>query len=213
MKSFLRKYFLVFIYLFIGSLYLLTRSPNKPLDKQAVIYSAVIFGTCGTLALAKRHPVRLLGLSWNCLSGKLFLAVLPVFLAANAFLIYFDSALSSGPPQVRPFTFLLLMKTIFPLGQIRAFGEEIIFRGFLLSQTLKNDEKTWWTVNILQAAVFTTLHALIPMPLLTKLVFIGFVFGLSIAYGLLNRRFQSLLPSAILHGTNGLALNLVRLLS
>jgi membrane protease YdiL (CAAX protease family) len=47
------------------------------------------------------------------------------------------------------------------------------------------------------------------MPLGTKIVLILFVVTISILYGLLNRKFQSLLPSAILHSTNGLIQNLM----
>jgi membrane protease YdiL (CAAX protease family) len=203
------RYFIVLYYLFLVALYFATRDPQKPFDEQAVTYSIIIFVICGVLAAVKMSPVRLFGLSLDKLSGRLFLFILPVFLVSNVFLIVLDLVLNGTAFEPRSFSVRILLNALFPIGQIRAFGEELVFRGFLLSKTVSRDKKVFWAANVIQTLIFTSLHGLIPMPLGAKIVLILFVVTISILYGLLNRKFQSLLPSAILHSTNGLIQNVM----
>jgi membrane protease YdiL (CAAX protease family) len=208
-RTVLVRYFIVLYYLFLVALYFATRDPKKPFDEQAINYSVIVFVICGVLAAVKMSPVRLFGLSLDKLSGRLFLYILPVFLVSNVFLVILDLVLSGSAFKPRSFSMPALLNSLFPIGQIRAFGEELVFRGFLLSKTVSGDKRTFWAANVTQTLIFTSLHALIPMALGPKIVLILFVVTISILYGILNRRFQSLLPSAILHSTNGLIQNLM----
>lgn len=207
-RAWLTKYFLLIYYAFIAALYFLARDPGKKLDETSIFFSVVVFGVCGALALAKISPVRLFGLSADNLFWKMLLYILPMFLFTNAYLIYLQKALGESP-AVKSFTVVALLKVLFPFAHVAKFGEELVFRGFLLSRTVSANKKLWWSANVAQAVVFAGIHALVPMPLGTRIVFVAFVVALGLIYGLLNRKFQSLLPSAILHGTNGLVMNLM----
>ena len=210
----LNKYFLLIYYIFLVVLYLLTRDPKIKFDETSAFFSVVIFVIFGALLLVKVSPVRLFGLSADKLTGKLFLSILPMFLFTNLYLIFLDKILGQKGVGAKSLTVVALLKTLFPSGQIAKFGEELVFRGFLLAKTVSSNNNLWWAANVSQALVFAAIHALtIRIPLGTKIHFVVFVIALSLVYGLLNRKFQSLLPSAILHSTNGLVGSLLGFIS
>jgi len=208
-KDFFNKSIFYWYYAAMFIFYFVTRKPGKPFDDQAVTYSVVIGIVFAVLYLTKNSPISLFGLRLENLKGRMFLWILPFILFNNGFLFVLDHFLLGEEFSVRPFDVMVLLRYLFSLSHIRTFGEEMIFRGFLLSRTISSSRKLFWTMNIFQAAVFTFLHALIPMPLTVRLVFCIFVFLFSITIGLLNQRFNSLFPSWLIHSTNGILINFI----
>ena len=87
---------------------------------------------------------------------------------------------------------------------IRIFGEEFIFRGFLLIKSLTLEKKHFWLLNIAQGILFGLIHTLVVDKLDSKIVIGTYAFALSVYFGWLNRKFNSILPSFIIHWMNGL---------
>ena len=95
------------------------------------------------------------------------------------------------------FTFLIF-------NSVRIFGEELIFRGFLLIKGIKENNVRFWLLNFVQAILFASIHSLFNENNFGNFVFTIDVFIFSIFIGWLNRRFNSLLPSWLLHFGNGI---------
>ena len=69
---------------------------------------------------------------------------------------------------------------------------------------IKSKKILFWLLNSSQALIFCYIHSLFVDELISKIVFGGYVFILSIYFGWLNRKFNSLLPSWIIHWMNGI---------
>lgn len=202
-KLLLKNYFLILLYLLIVAFHLAMKGPDKKFYDEAVTYSVIIAVPLVVLFLIKKSPVHLFGLSLDKLSVKLFLSILPLILLNNVFLFVFEKSLGERF-TLRPFSLLILLKYLLNTGHIRTFGEELVFRGFLLSRDIKKDLRIFWAANIFQAAVFAFLHALIPVSVFHRLVLSLYIFSLSLVFGVLNRKFDSLFPSWIIHSTSGI---------
>ena len=90
------------------------------------------------------------------------------------------------------------------IHSVRVFGEELIFRGFLLTKDIKNNKTVFWILNILQASIFSYIHSFGFTDITLKISFTLYVFIFSILSGWINRKYNSLLPSWIIHQANGL---------
>lgn len=90
------------------------------------------------------------------------------------------------------------------LNSIRTFGEEFIFRGFLLIKEFKNNNLLFWLLNIAQALLFGFIHSSFVDELISKIIFGMYALLLSTYFGWLNRKFDSLLLSWIIHWMNGI---------
>ncbi len=94
--------------------------------------------------------------------------------------------------------------TFLIFNTVRIFGEELIFRGFLLIKKIKENNSLFWLLNFTQAALFALLHSLFNDEIIGKLVFTSNVFVFSVLVGWLNRKYSSVLPSWFIHLGNGL---------
>jgi membrane protease YdiL (CAAX protease family) len=101
-----------------------------------------------------------------------------------------------------PFSLLLL--GFFFFNSIRTFGEEFIFRAILLFKDFKRNNLFFWGLNFIQAFLFSLIHYYIADDLTSRIVFTVYVFFLSVYFGWLNRKFNSLIPSWTIHWMNGL---------
>jgi len=200
-KGFLKKYFLFLYYIFIVVFYLFTKEPGKSFEGNAVVYSIIIFVPFVIMSLVKVSPIKFFGLSLDKLKGKLLLWVLPFFLLNNFFFFFFYKTLLGEDFTVRSITLFLILKYFFSTVHIRTFGEEFVFRGFLLSDKIKNNPKRFWIANFSQSLIFTSLHAIAPFPIIHRIIVVIFIFCLSLLWGVLNRKFNSLFPSWIIHST------------
>jgi membrane protease YdiL (CAAX protease family) len=143
-----------------------------------------------------------LGFSFKILVDReIILFLIPSILLSNFFLFIIDKiSKDTGIPYNNSY---LILGFIF-FNSIRILGEEIIFRGILLIKDFKIDNVYFWLANICQALVFSFIHASIPDNLISKIMLGCYAFALSIYFGWLNRKFNSILPSWIIHWMNGL---------
>ena len=198
-KDFLKKYFLFLFYISIVMFHLFTKEPGESFDGNAIGWSIIIFVPFVIMSLVKVSPIKFFSLSLDKLTGKLFLCVLPFFLLNNFFFFY--KTLMGEDFTVRSITLFLILKFLFTTIHIRTFGEEFVFRGFLLSDKIKNNPKRFWIANFSQSLIFTSLHAIAPLPIIHRIIVVIFTFCLSLLWGVLNRKFNSLFPSWIIHST------------
>jgi hypothetical protein len=96
------------------------------------------------------------------------------------------------------------MLGFFFFNSIRIFGEEFIFRAFLLINVIKQNKILFWVLNFVQAFLFSIVHYFIAQDLTNKVVFAVYVFAAAFYFGWLNRKFDSLLPGWTIHWLNGL---------
>lgn len=94
--------------------------------------------------------------------------------------------------------------TFLIFNTVRIFGEELIFRGFLLIKEIKENNSLFWLLNFAQAALFALIHSFFIDEIIEKLVFTSYVFVFSVLVGWLNRKYSSLFPSWLIHLGNGL---------
>jgi len=179
--------------------------PNSTESSQNTVkpYLGVVAITIILSSVARNSLIELAGLKSSKVTSRLILMILPVMLLFSCFGFWIKTALPEYHFVVRPFSFMFLINQIFFAGT-RTFVEELIFRGFLLLPFFSANAKAFWGANLAQAILFTGIHAMIPMPLLIKLLFILFLFCMSVYLGWVNRKFKSLMPSWILHWTDGI---------
>jgi membrane protease YdiL (CAAX protease family) len=119
------------------------------------------------------------------------------------FLIFKDTIITEAQNgKSDPLPILLL--SFFFFNSIRTFGEEFIFRAFLLIKVIHHNNFIFWGLNIVQAFLFSLIHYYFVNELSGKIVFGIYVFVLSAYFGLLNRKFNSVIPSWTIHWMNGL---------
>jgi membrane protease YdiL (CAAX protease family) len=94
--------------------------------------------------------------------------------------------------------------TFFVFNTVRILGEETIFRGFLLVDNIRNNNKLFWILNFAQAALFCLIHSTFVHELTGKLVFTTYAFFIAFLMGWLNRKYNSILPSWLIHWCNGI---------
>ncbi len=205
--EFLDNYFFI-IYLAVSWVLLTTILEAYFIKNKSniVIYTILMCVVFFIFILFKRHPLKAMGLTFkNLLNGKMFLYILPFFLIANAYLIIHSVVFFDEAFIFRPDIGMNLFIKIFG-GPIRTIGEEVIFRGWLfIKPSVHENNRKFWKNNMIQAGIFTSIHALISFPRFYMwCIWVVFVFALSLAWGWLNRKFNSIWPSALLHSTNGL---------
>jgi membrane protease YdiL (CAAX protease family) len=131
-----------------------------------------------------------------------------VMIASNLFFLYLTTLVDGIQLAVRPLEISYVLG-YFAFKGIRIFVEESVFRGFLLVPGISGSNRVFWIANLSQALVFAVVHLLIPNAPLHHYALGMFAFVSSLVYGLLNRRAGSLLPSWIIHLTNGVLGSLV----
>jgi membrane protease YdiL (CAAX protease family) len=180
----------------------------QPNDPEATLNTVNVYLVVVAIAIvlplvARSSIVELAGLRPSKLTSRMVVIILLLMLFSNCFAFWLKSMPPESPFVLRPFSILFLVNKVFFVGT-RTFAEELIFRGFLLLPYFSANNKAFWRANLAQAVLFTSIHALIPMPLLPRLLFVVFVLFWSILSAWLNRKAGSLLPSWILHWTNGI---------
>jgi hypothetical protein len=166
------------------------------------IIATIIF----ILGFTKYSVKKDLGLSFKLLKDRTFYYYqIPVIILSNLilFLIFKNSLVSEAQNSNKDSLFFLLLSFFF-FNSIRTFGEEFIFRAFLLIKDIKNNNLIFWGLNIVQAFLFSLIHYYFVHELTTKIVFGVYVFVLSVYFGWLNKKFNSIIPSWTIHWLNGL---------
>ena len=197
------KYFknYLFILFVIGS-FIISKTFNKfGLELYYIIVIAIFI-----LGFTKFTLIKDFGLTFKILKNKkLYYYLIPTILLSNIILFLIQKYYMGGEALLENSDpiFKSILGLLF-LSSIRTFGEEFIFRGFLLIKEIKSKKILFWLLNISQALIFCYIHSLFVDELISKIVFGGYVFILSIYFGWLNRKFNSLLPSWIIHWMNGI---------
>ncbi len=185
----------------IGSYILNTIYRKRGLDVYYIIALIIII-----LGFTKFTLIKDLGLSFAIFKNKkLYIFLIPTIILSNILLFLIKKYFIGGEIQLETNESILKLILVFLfLNSIRIFGEELIFRGFLLVKDFKTDYFLFWKLNIGQALFFSLIHSLFVDDLTSKFVLGSFTFISSIYFGWLNRKFDSLLPSWIIHWMNGI---------
>lgn len=146
------------------------------------------------------------GLSFKLLKDRTFYFYqIPVIILSNLILfLIFKNSLVSEIQDSNSVPLSLLLLSFFVFNSIRTFGEEFIFRAFLLIKDIKSNNAIFWILNIVQAFLFSLIHYYFAHEMTSKIVFGIYVFVLSVYFGWLNRKFNSIIPSWTIHWMNGL---------
>jgi len=190
----------------IGSYILNTIYRKRGLDVYYIIALIIII-----LGFTKFTLIKDLGLSFAILKNKkLYIFLIPTVILSNILLFLIRKYFIGGEIEVETneSIFKLILVFLF-LNSVRIFGEEILFRGFLLVKDFKTDYLLFWKLNIGQALFFSLIHSLFNDDLTSKIVLGSFTFISSIYFGWLNRKFDSLLPSWIIHWMNGIQILII----
>ena len=197
------KYFKNYIFiLFVVGSFLLSLEYNKTGLELYYIIATLIF----ILGFIKYSINKDLGLSFKLLKDRIFYFYqIPVIIFSNLtlFLIVRNS-LVSETQNSNSVPFLLLLISFFFFNSIRTFGEEFIFRAFLLTKDIKSNHTYFWILNIVQAFLFSFIHYSFANEMTSKIVLGIYAFVLSVYCGWLNRKFNSIIPSWTIHWMNGL---------
>ncbi len=198
-KKYYKNYlFLVFI---LGSFVLSTIYQKQGLQVYYVIALAVFI-----LSFTNFSFIKELGLSFKILKDKkTYIYIIPVIVLSNIFLFFIEKYFLDTETQLinNDPKYKLILAFSF-INCIRIFGEEFIFRGFLLIKRIKDNNKLFWLLNIVQAIIFGSIHTLFVDGLISKIVVGIYALALSVYFGWLNRKFNSILPSWLVHWMNGL---------
>lgn len=197
--KFFKNYIFIF---FVVCSFVLYLAYNKTGLEIYYIIASLIF----ILGFTKYSIKKELGLTLKLLEDRTFYFYqIPVIIVSNLilFLIFKNSLVGEAQNTNRDPLSLLLLSFFF-FNSIRTFGEEYIFRAFLLIKDIKKNNLIFWGLNIVQAFLFSLIHYYFAHELTTKIVFGVYVFVLSVYFGWLNRKFNSIIPSWTIHWLNGL---------
>lgn len=137
---------------------------------------------------------------WLFFSGLLVLSIL----ISNVLLFLIQSKLLNDHYTLKKHFDFKYAYVFLMYNSVRVLGEELMFRGFLLINEIKKRIKLFWVLNLLQAVLFSFIHSLFVDVLIDKIVFTSYVFIFSVYAGWINHKFNSLLPSWLIHWMNGL---------
>ena len=185
----------------IGSYILSTIYRKTGLHIYYIIALAIII-----IGFTKFTLIKDLGLSFAIFKNKnLYIFLIPTVILSNILLFLIKKYFIGGEIQVETNDSILkLILGFLFLNSIRTFGEEILFRGMLLTPDFKKNKNIFWFINFSQAILFTAIHILFVDGLMNKLIFGLYVLLISIYFGWLNRKFDSIIPSSIIHWMNGI---------
>lgn len=194
----------LFILLLIISFYLYLNENIQGL----FAYYVIIFGVMAALKLTKEGFVNLCSLSFEKEQNKKFvsfvLLIVTSILISNILLYIIQSRFLNEHYTTKKYFDYNFAYEFFIFNTVRIFGEELIFRGFLLIESIRRDKRIFWWLNLLQAVIFSLIHSFFVEELTSKLVFTCYVFLFSIFAGWINRKYNSLFPSWIIHWANGI---------
>lgn len=171
------------------------------LEVYYIITTGIVF-----LGFTKYSITKDLGLSFKLLKDKTFyFCLIPVIVLSNIILVLILKNYSIREIQnsnSEPFYVFFISFLFF--NSIRTFGEEFIFRAFLLIKNIQSNNLIFWLLNIVQAFLFSLIHYYLAHELTSKIIFEIYVFVLTLYFGWLNRKFNSIIPSWTIHWLNGL---------
>jgi hypothetical protein len=73
-----------------------------------------------------------------------------------------------------------------------------------LFQRIKNNKTLFWFLNLSQSFLFCLIHTLVTDAVIAKIAIGLYVFTISVYFGWLNNKFNSILPSWMIHWMNGI---------
>ena len=197
------KYFknYIFILFVIGS-FVLYLANNKTGLEIYYIIAILIF----ILGFTKYSIKQVLGLSSKLLKDRTFYYYLipTIFLSNLILILIFKNSLVSETQNSTSDPLYLLLLSFFFFNSIRIFVEEFVFRAFLLIKEIRSNNLIFWSLNIVQAFLFSFIHYHFAHELTSKIIFGIYVFVLSVYFGWVNRKFNSIIPSWTIHWMNGL---------
>ncbi len=196
------KYAFYAFYLAAVVLYVLQPKDPQAIQNPVDIYLVLAGVVLGLTLLAPQPVVEFARLKPSTITLRFIVVILPIMILSNSFLLWGQKILGDVQFVLRPFSLTYWINRCF-FGGVRIFMEELIFRGLLLLPWVSKNVQVFWLANIAQSACFATLHAFVPVHPNFRLPFIIYAFILSIAFGWLNRKFNSLMPSWVIHCTNG----------
>lgn len=179
-------------------------------EKNLFFYYLISFSLFSFLKFGKSGFMSILTPSFNELNKKkeyLYFGLLVLFVCiiSNILLFIIQSDLLFNPHFITKDSFDNKYATkFFIFNTVRIFAEEIIFRGFLLTKIIKNNTIAFWLSNVFQAVLFGFIHSYFVDGFYNKIIFTVYVILISIIMGLLNRKYNSLLPSCLIHWMNGI---------
>lgn len=199
----LTKYSKNYIYiLIVACSFMLYLVYNKTGLEIYFIIATLIFA----LNFTKYSIIKDLGLSLKLLKDRTFYFYqIPVIIISNLILfLIIKESLNSESHNINKEPFFLLLLGFIFFNSIRTFGEEFVFRAFLLIKDIRSNNAVFWSLNIIQAILFSLIHYYLAHELTNKIVFGVYVFVLSVYFGWLNKKFNSIIPSWTIHWMNGL---------
>ena len=182
------RFFLLLIGLFVLNI-LTAGSGNRP---NGIFWLIIISLVLVFLYAAGQNPPVLLGLDDRALITKL--AVVPLILFAGVqlyrFLLFYLLLRRSIPA----YDFMDRLEFTWQQATLlQGFGEEILFRLWLLLPFSRRSAKRFWLVNLGQTAAFCLFHT-------ASVPYLVFAAGFSLAAGYTVGKTRSVIPSALVHG-------------
>ncbi len=184
----------------LGSLFLV-RASNRT-QSNFVVWSLFCAVVLGGILVCRRSPIQALGLDFRHIPRNTWGWILGLMVVDNLMLALIQS-LDGAQYQARMLPPLDLLTSIFSPWIIAKFGEELLFRGFLLLDSIHSHPRAFWIANALQATLFTWIHLAVNLAPGAKRIFVPFVFAFAFGLAALNRTRRSLLPSTLIHATGG----------
>ena len=177
------------------------RSPDETSDVPWAVLIAIVLALIALTS--RRSPFRALGVTTEKITARMLLSLLPLMVVSNACLFAMQKWIEGVDFYCSIANSRELWSAIFK-GNVRTFGEELVFRGWLFLPGIRGRSTAFWIMNSVQSVAFALVHASIPNPPAFQITLSIFAFALAFLYGWLNRRFNSLVPSWTLHASNGL---------
>lgn len=150
-----------------------------------------------------RSPFQFLGVTTGAVTVRMIGLVLVIGTLSNTLLFSIQERLGTVDFYFEPATARELFRAAFK-GNVRTFGEELAFRGWLFFPRIRESARAFWAVNVMQALMFALVHASLPKPDPFRAALALYALFAALLWGWLNRRFNSLLPSWALHASSGL---------
>ncbi|HAF28699.1 MAG TPA: hypothetical protein DCG75_06585 [Bacteroidales bacterium] len=172
-------------------------------------YYVIIFAVLVVLKFSKEGFINLCSLSLGQEHKKIsfvsfMLLIVSSIITSNIISFIIQSKFLNEHYTTKNYFDYNFLYVFFIFNTVRIFGEELIFRGFLLIEDIRMNKSVFWWLNLLQAIMFSLIHSFFVEELSSKLVFTSYVFLFSIFAGWINKKYNSLLPSWIIHWANGI---------
>lgn len=165
----------------------------------------ILVALIAILGFTKYSLTKGLGLSFEIFKNKSFYYfIIPAVALSNTLLALLQKFYWINETQSINTSLVFLILNFLIFNSIRTFGEEFIFRAFLLVKEVNSSNAAFWVLNSVQAFLFSSIHFYFVIESDGRFIFGIYVFILSLFLGWMNRKFNSIVPSWIIHWINGL---------